>query len=81
MVSPGQVLGDVDPKELEAADPLYCCPIDGDGGVSYSLLLPVVHNQLLSFAEVEMEVVVLAPGVSSCACSTRSDVICVVQVC
>ena len=29
--------------------------------MSYSLSLPVVHNQLLGFAEVKMEVVVLAP--------------------
>ena len=36
-------------------------PIDGDGGVSLSLLLPVIHNQLLGFADVEMEVVILAP--------------------
>ena len=31
VVSPGQVLADVDPEELEAADSLYGCPVDGDG--------------------------------------------------
>ena len=54
VVSPGQVLADEDPKELEAANPLYRHPVDGDGGVSYSLSLPEVHNHLLGFAEVEM---------------------------
>ena len=29
--------------------------------MSLSLLLPVIHNQLLCFADVEMEVVILAP--------------------
>lgn len=61
VVSPAQVLADVDPKEREAADSLYCRSVDGDGGVSYSLSLPVVHRRLLRFADVEMEVVVLAP--------------------
>ena len=40
---------------------LYCRPVDGDGGVLGSLSLPLVHNQLINFAEVELEVVVLAP--------------------
>ena len=48
-------------KEPEAADSLHRGPVDGDGDVSVSLSLPVVYNQLLSFADVEMEVVVLAP--------------------
>ena len=59
MKSPCQVLSDVDTEEPEAADSLHRSPIDGDGGVSLSLLLPVIHNQLL--ADVEMEVVILAP--------------------
>ena len=58
-------------EELEAADPLYCCPVDGDGGVSYSLSLPVVHNQLLGFAEVLMEVGVLAPRCQGSDLSVR----------
>ncbi len=45
----------MNPKEPEAADSLYHSPLDGGGRV----LLPVVHNQLI--ADVEMEVVVLAP--------------------
>ena len=36
-------------------------PLKVIGDMSYSLLLPVVHNQLLGFAEVKMEAVVLAP--------------------
>ena len=60
-MSPCQVLSDVDPEEPEAADSLHRSPIDGDGGVSLSLLLPVVHNQLLGFADIEMKVVILAP--------------------
>ncbi len=47
-------LTDVDPKEPEAADSLHRSPIDGEGGVSISLSLPVVHDQLLCFADVEM---------------------------
>ena len=61
VVSPGQVLADVDPEELETADSLYCHHFDGDGGVLGSLSLPVVHNHSRSFAEVELEVVVLPP--------------------
>lgn len=61
VVDPGQVLTDINPEEAEAADFLHCSPINGDGGMSFSLLLPVVHNQLLCFADVENEVVVLAP--------------------
>ncbi len=51
-VSPGQVLADVNPEDPEAADSLHCSSIDGEGGVAFSLLLPVVHNQLLCFADV-----------------------------
>ena len=40
---------------------LHSSPVDGEGGVFYSLSLPVVHDRLLRFADVEMEVVVLAP--------------------
>ncbi len=54
MVSPGQILTDVNPEKPEAADSLHRNPI------TVSLPLPVVHNQLLCFADVEMEVVVLA---------------------
>ena len=61
MKSSCQVLSDVDTEETEAADSLHRSPIDGDGGVSLSLLLPVIHNQILCFADVEMEVVILAP--------------------
>ncbi|CAB1438860.1 unnamed protein product [Pleuronectes platessa] len=55
----GQVITDVDPEETEAADSLHRSPVDGEGGMFYSLSLPVVHDQLLCFADIEMEVVVL----------------------
>lgn len=35
---------------------LQCSPIDGDGGMSFSLSLPIVDNQLLCSADIEMEV-------------------------
>ncbi len=60
VVSPGLFLTDVDPAEPEATDFLHYHPIDGDRGVFFFLSLPVVHNQLLCFADVEMEAVVLA---------------------
>ncbi len=60
-MSPGQVLTDVAREEPETANSLHHSPIDGDGAVSFSLSLPVVHGQHLCFADIEMEVVVLAP--------------------
>ena len=38
-------------------------PLMAMGVVTLSLLLPVVHNQLFGFADVEMEVVILAASV------------------
>ena len=61
VVGPGQVVPDVDPEEPEAADTLHRSPVDGEGGVFYSLSLPVVHDQHLYFADVEKQVVVLTP--------------------
>ncbi len=61
MVSPFQVITDVEPEEPEAADSLHSSPFDGDAGVFCSLSLSVLHNMLLCFADIEMEVVVLAP--------------------
>ena len=43
-----------------AFDPLYYSPVDVNGDV-LGPALPVVHNQLLCFADVEREVVSLAP--------------------
>ncbi len=57
VVSSVQVLIDVNPEEPEAVFDSS----DGKGGVSFPLSLPVVHNQLLCFADLEMDVVVLAP--------------------
>lgn len=61
VMSPGQVFADVNPGEPETIDSLPICPIDGDGGVPFSLSLPVIYSQHLYFAHVEMEIVVLAP--------------------
>ncbi len=57
--SPSQVLGDVYTEVLEAAHPLHRGPTDHKRGVGLSL--PEVHNQLISFAHVQRETVVLAP--------------------
>lgn len=59
MVSSGQILTDVNPDR-------------GDGAVSFSLWLPVVQNQLLRFAHVQIEVVVL---VLRCQCSDLLSVL------
>ena len=50
----------MDAEELKTADSLYCSPVDVDWGV-FPPLLAEVNNQLLCFADVEGEVVVLAP--------------------
>ena len=47
-------------KELEALDPLHYSPVDVNGGV-LDPPFPVVHAQLNCLADVEGEVVVLAP--------------------
>ena len=50
----------VDSKELHALDPLLYNPVDVGVGV-LSPLSPIVHDHLLCLADVEGEVVVLAP--------------------
>lgn len=37
VLRPGQVLGDVNPKEPEAVDSLHHSPVDGDGCVLHSV--------------------------------------------
>ena len=49
-------------EELEAADPLHLSVVDVDGGVLYSALSPEVHYHLLSFADVQSEVIFLTPA-------------------
>lgn len=69
MSSPGEVLSDVNSKEFEAADPLYCSPADGRAHM-FTLLLPVV----VGFVQVETEVIFLDPlcqGVNLHANMTR----------
>ena len=51
----------MDAKEPEATDSRYCSPIYVDRGVLSNLQLPVVQYELLSLADIEMEVVVMAP--------------------
>lgn len=40
-------------------------PIHGDGGMSFSVSLPVVHYQIVCFADIEMEVDVWHQDVSA----------------
>ena len=53
MQCPGQALNDVDTKILEAVHPLYRGTIDINIGVVPSLLLPKVHYQIHSLANVQ----------------------------
>ena len=54
------ILNDVDTAELEGIDPLHCGPIEVNGAVHLPMF-PEVHDQLLGLADIEGEVVVLAP--------------------
>ena len=55
-----QALHRCNAEELKTADSLYCGPVDVDWAV-FPPLLPEVKNQLLCFADVQGEVVILAP--------------------
>ncbi len=59
--SRSQVLRDVYTKVLEAAHPLHRGPTDHKRSVGLLLSLPEVHNQILSFAHIQRETVVLSP--------------------
>ncbi len=48
------------PRLLEAAYPLHRGPSDHKRGVGPLLSLPNVHDQLISFADIQRETVVLA---------------------
>jgi hypothetical protein len=50
----------VDTEEIKTANSLYGSPVDVDQGM-FPSLLPEVNNQLFCFADVDGEVVVLAP--------------------
>ncbi len=63
--SPSQVLGDVYTEVLEATLLLHRGPTDHKRSVGPLLSLPEVHDQLLSFAHVQRETVVLAPWCES----------------
>ncbi len=58
---PGEIIGDVDAKELEAGHTLHCSSVDGDGGVCLAPGPPEVHDDLLGFLGVECQVVVSTP--------------------
>ena len=60
VVGPCQVLIDVDLEELKTCDSLYWSLVDVDWGI-FPPLLPEANNQLLCFADVEGEVVVMIP--------------------
>ncbi len=63
--SPCQVLRDVNTEVLEATHPLHRGPTDHKRSVGPLLSLPEVHDQLLGFAHVQREAVVLAPWCKS----------------
>ncbi len=63
--SPSQVLRDVYTEVLEATHPLHRGPTDHKRNVGPLVSLPEVHDQLLSFAHVQRETVVLAPWCES----------------
>ncbi len=53
MQHPGQALGDVDTKVLGAVHSPHSGPVDIKRGIVPSLLLPKVHYQLFSLADVQ----------------------------
>ncbi len=63
--SPSQILRDIYNKVLEAAHPLHRGPTDHKRSVGPLLSLPEVHDQLLSFAHIQRETVVLGPWCKS----------------
>ncbi len=62
MQHPGQALCDVDTKVFEVVHPLHRGPVHVNWGVVPPLLLPNVHYQLLSLADIQKEVAVLTPA-------------------
>ena len=58
---PGQVLRDGGSQELEAGDTFNNHPVNVDGVMRASFLLPEVHNELLCFTGVKEQVIVSAP--------------------
>ena len=57
---PGEILGDVDSQELEAAHTLHSRPLIVDGWMWVSIP-PVVHDELLGLLGVKQQVVCVAP--------------------
>ena len=58
---PGQVLRDGGSQELEAGDTYNNHPVNVDGVMPASFLLPEVHNELLCLAGVKEQVIVSTP--------------------
>ena len=50
----------MDSKELESLNLLHYSPVNENGGV-LALPFPIVHDQLLSLAHIEAEIIVLLP--------------------
>eukprot|EP00061_Rhincodon_typus_P001135 g13834.t1 len=60
VVSPGQVIGYRHSEELDALHHLNLNSVDVDGGM-FSSLLSEVYDQFFSFADVERQIVFIAP--------------------
>lgn len=64
MMSPGQVFSEVNLPKPEAATSHHCRPVTAEGNVSFTMLLPVVHDQLC-FTDIELGVEHLDDGVGA----------------
>lgn len=58
-MSPGQVVSDMNFQEPETNK--FDCPVDADGGMSFTLVSEF-HYQIIDFTDIDLDVVVLAPG-------------------
>src|SRR4029434_7977872 len=61
MVRPGEIIADIHPQEPEAAELFHFRSVNVYGCMLHLLPPPQVHNHLLSFADVESEVIILTP--------------------
>lgn len=68
VMSPGQILSDVNLQESKTKIFLPYCPVDVVGGMSFTLVL-AVHYQIIDFADVDW-FVVLAAGCQRAGQST-----------
>lgn len=61
---PGQVLSEVNSPKPEAANLRHCPPVTAEGSMSFTMLLPVVHDPLC-FTDIELVVEHLDNGVGA----------------